>query len=58
MKYVRLRKTNTVFIIHMWNPKNKTNEYKKRNILTDTSKKLVVTIGKREEGTGKIGIED
>ena len=31
---------------------------KKRNILTDTENKLVVTPGKREQGRVMIGVED
>ena len=47
----------------MWNLKNKkikyTSEYnKKRNRLTDTENKLVVTSGEREGGKGNIKVED
>ena len=44
---------------YMWNLKNKTNVYnKKESRLTDTENKLVVTSGEREVRRGNIGEEE
>ena len=44
-------------IIYMWNIKNKTGEYNKKDSQT-VENKLVVTHGKREGGSGKTGSGD
>ena len=52
------RKTNMYDITDMWNLKNKTSDYYKKEIITDAEDKLVVTSRDSMEEKGTIGAED
>ena len=55
--FSEIREKQILYIIYMWNIKNKTNKYNKKDSQT-VENKLVVTNGKRAGGSGKTGAGD